>query len=304
MKLMKIILAGGSGLVGSRLIPLLMAEGHEVVVLTTKKTFAPKSYAQFHWNPLQKIFPQEAIVGTDVVVNLAGFSVANPWTPSNKSEMISSRIQTTDALVQAFHTSAHHVKLWIGASASGFYVHGNEARLETDPSSDDFLGKLTSAWEICNQRIGSHAERLVLMRLPVILAKEAGALQKMLPLYRMGLGAPVGQGNQMMSWVHVDDVAHFILYAIHNVNVQGIYNVSAPEEIDNRAFSKILAHTLKRPHILPAVPAWILKMMFGEMSKLVLQGRNLNSHKILATGFQFTYASLQSALSNLLQKKV
>jgi NAD dependent epimerase/dehydratase family enzyme len=114
----------------------------------------------------------------------------------------------------------------------------------------------------------------------------------------------VGNGNQMMSWVHVDDVAHFILYAIQHANVQGIYNVSAPEEIDNRAFSKILAHTLKRPHILPAVPAWILKMMFGEMSKLVLQGRNLNSHKILASGFQFTYTSLQSALSNLLQKKV
>jgi uncharacterized protein len=300
---MKIILAGGSGLVGSRLIPLLMAEGHEVVVLTTKKTFAPQSYAQYHWNPLQKIVPQEAIAGSDVVVNLAGFSVANPWTPSNKSEMISSRIQTTDALVQAFRTQTHHVKLWIGASASGYYEHGNESRVETDPSSDDFLGKLTSAWEICNQRIGSLAERVVLMRLPVILSKEGGALQKMLPLYRMGIGAPVGNGHQMMSWIHVDDVARFIVFALQQNHVNGIYNVVAPEETDNRGFSKMLAQTLKRPHILPAVPSWILKMMYGEMSKLVLQGRNLNSQKILASGFQFAYPTLQSTLSNLLRTK-
>lgn len=297
---MKIIVAGGTGLVGSHLIPMLMEKGHEIVVLTTQTKPAARPFRQQHWDPTKNTLSKEILSGTDVVINLAGFSIANRWTSENKQRMIDSRVQSTQTLVEAFDAADQSVGLWIGASASGYYVPGDSPRVETDGSADDFLGKLTAAWESCNTTIGRKAQRHLIMRIPVVLAKEDGALKQMLPLYRFGLGAPVGTGQQKMTWIHVDDLARFIVYAIETPSVSGVYNVSSPDVVTNKEFSAKLAKALHRPHFLPTVPAWALRMLYGEMATLVLQGRNLNNTKLRQSGFQLQYPQLELSLQHLL----
>lgn len=144
------------------------------------------------------------------------------------------------------------------------------------------------------------AQRHLLMRIPVVLAKEDGALKQMLPLYRLGLGAPVGTGEQKMTWIDVDDLARFIDFAIENPSISGIYNVASPEVLTNKAFSSQLAKALGRPHFLPTVPAWALRILYGEMATLVLQGRNLDTTKLRQTKFQLNYPTIEKSLKHLL----
>jgi uncharacterized protein len=297
---MKIVVAGGSGLVGSHLIPILMQKGHEVVVLTTQTKPSQQPYQQEYWDPSRAILSSEILMDTDVVINLAGYSIANRWTPENKQKMVDSRVQSTQTLVRGFLAIQKTIKLWIGASASGYYVPGDSPRSEKDSPATDFLGKLTATWENCNFAIGSLAKRQLIMRIPVVLAKEDGAIRQMLPLYRLGLGAPVGSGHQKMTWIHVDDLARFIDFTIDNSSINGIYNIGSSEIVTNKTFSSKLAKVLRRPHFLPCVPGWALHLLYGEMATLVLQSRNLNTDKFQQSGFQLLYPTIDESLNHLL----
>jgi len=297
---MKILIAGGSGLVGSHLVPMLMSKGHEVFILTTKKNFGAKPYHQLYWDPKKGHLPKEALKDTHVVINLAGYSIANRWTATNKQLMIDSRLDSTATLVRAFKEINQPVELWLGASASGFYEASNEPKKENDIAATDFLGHLTSNWEQANNEIGHLAKRKVILRIPVVLASEDGALKKMLPLYKNGLGAPVGNGRQSTTWIHVDDLARFIVFSIEEKHIDGTYNIGSTEVVSNKEFSEHLSKALGKPHFLPPVPAFVIKLLYGEMAALVLQGRHLNTDKFQSTGFQLRYPTLNQSLAHLL----
>jgi uncharacterized protein len=296
---MKIIVAGGSGLVGTKLLPQLHAQGHEIVLLTTQKKLQHPYCTVSYWDPRNGIIDSRLLVGADAVINLAGYTISAKWTDENKDKMVESRLESTATLVKAFADSNKNVGVWIGASASGYYVPGQDLRKENDAPAADFLGQLTSSWEKQNYKILPKADRVVLMRLSVILDKNGGALAKMAPIYRAGFGAPLGDGQQMMSWIHIDDVVSFICFALENRRVKDIYNLASPEVIPQKTFSKALAKALHRPHFLPPVPRFVIRLIFGEMAQLVLEGRHLCSDKIQQSGFRFKYAHIDSALAHL-----
>jgi uncharacterized protein len=300
---MKIIVAGGSGLVGSKLMPKLIAKGHEVINLTTNKSAVSRNGVnQSFWNPSEGLVSLVQFENADAVVNLAGFNVANRWTSANKKAMIESRLQSTNLLVKAIQSSTHGPKIFVSASAVGIYPSSLELQDESAKAATGFLADLTHQWEEASAPLSTSVRRVVL-RIGVVLDQKEGALAKMLPIYKLGMGSATGTGKQMMSWIHAEDLANAFLFALESNNMNGIYNATAPHPVSNKAFSVELAHQLGKPHFLPTVPGFALKLLFGEMATMLLNSQNISCTKLLQAGFKFQFENLQDALSNILPKK-
>lgn len=304
---MKIIISGGSGLVGSHLIPKLLQRGHSIVNLTTKRNSASSksnNFSESYWSPSEGKIDHTIFDGADAVINLAGFSVSNRWTDDNRKKMINSRIQSTDLLVKAIIDNEVPVKTFITASASGFYASSEKLLSEDENKGVGFLPDLTAEWEKASEMLTRHNVRRVALRIGVVLAKEDGALVKMLPFFKMGLGSAVGSGKQWMSWIHIDDLCNMFIYALDNNNLEGIYNAASPNPSTNKEFSAELAKALGKPFFLPAVPEFALKIAFGEMASMLLESRKLSSRKIENTGFKFTYPAIGAALKQILNTDI
>jgi uncharacterized protein (TIGR01777 family) len=296
---MKILISGGSGLVGSYLIKLLLDKGHEVINLSTRniESTTPR-LTHIQWNPEKHFIPENAFQGIDGVVNLAGFNVANRWTEANKALMTSSRMNSTHLLVEKIMRLEHKPKVFVSASAVGIYKSSLEMQSEVAEPAHGFLADLTSQWEEASATLESELRRCVL-RIGVVLDKHDGAVAKMIPFFKMGLGSATGSGLQYMSWIHLHDLASMFVYALENNHVKGIYNATAPVPATNHAFSKCLAETMHKPFFLPAVPGFALKLLFGEMATMLLNSQRISSKKIEDAGFVFRYRELKPALSQL-----
>lgn len=299
-KTMNIVLAGGSGFIGRHLARLLVGAGHGVTVLTRGgKPDAPgtKSVA---WSGDSTGAWERAIDGCDAVVNLSGAGVADwLWTRAYRERLVSSRLRSTRALIDAMARAAVKPKVFVNASAVGFYGDRGEEMLdEGAPQGRGFLADLCRSWEEEASRAESLGVRTVIARIGVVLGRDGGALPKMLPAFRLVLGGRLGSGRQWMPWIHVADAAGMIAAAIDDAAYRGVMNVVAPEAARNADFTRALGAALGRPTPFP-VPAPILRIGLGEMSTILLAGQRVKPGAALAKGYRFRFPEIGSALRDL-----
>lgn len=292
-----ILITGGTGLVGQAVREQLTLEGHHVAVLTRH----PDRFLgeAFHWDPDRGFLDVSSLDFADVVIHLAGENISSGrWTRTRKQKILDSRVNTSRMLMEGFQRSKKKPELFIAASAVGYYgaVTKEHTFRETDPPGDDFLARTTVAWEQASGAIEQLGIRTVILRLGVVFSPDGGALQKMMRPVRWGLGAPLGHGRQMVPWIAVEDVAGMVSFFINTPEISGIYNAVAPEVVTNRSLMQLLAKHLGKPFFLPAVPAFLLRLMFGEMSIVLLEGSPVSAEKIIHAGYPFRFPTLNGWL--------
>jgi uncharacterized protein (TIGR01777 family) len=299
----KVLITGASGLVGSRLTELLLSKKMEVVhVGRTKRN---GSVPSFTWDVDKQQMDAKALAGVDTIVHLAGAGVADKrWTPTRKKEILDSRVQSTRLLFQILKEEKHYVKNIVSASAIGYYGFGLSDQLFTEerPPATDFLASVTTEWEKEVDAIRELEIRVVKIRIGIVLSNKGGALKEMARPIQFGVGAPLGTGQQVMSWIHIDDLCEMFCKAIQDRSLAGAYNGVAPNPVTNAELTKAIASILKKPLWLPNVPPFVLRLLVGEMADIVVNGSKVSAEKILATRFKFQYSQIDDALRNLLSK--
>lgn len=301
-----ILISGGTGLVGEALVDKLLAKGYQVGVLSRSKRNDAKGLRYFTWDIKQEKVDHEAIAFADIVVHLAGAGIADGrWSASRKKEILQSRTESTRVLFEAFKKADKQPELFLGASAIGNYGAdtGTAWQFESSGPGNDFLAEVVSKWEKSSEAFEKWGSRVVKLRIGVVLSTKGGALAKLAAPIKLGAGAPLGSGKQYMSWIHIDDLADMFVFAIENQNLQGIFNAVSPEPVSNAALTKIAAEILKKPLFLPKVPAFALKLAFGEMAAVVLGGNKVSAEKIMNAGFTYRYPQAAPALKDLFDKE-
>lgn len=299
---MKILISGASGLVGTHLIPTLEAKGHEIFKLVRK---TPKSSDEIQWDA-EKGFgetEQAKLENFDAVVHLAGDNVASEnWSDEKKRRIKDSRVVGTRVLVDALRKTRNPPKIFVSASAVGFYGDRQDEILTEDsrPGSG-FLTDVCTAWEDEIKKAEEFAQRVVFLRIGVVLAKDGGALEKMVTPFKFGVGGAVGSGKQWMSWIALDDLIKIIHFALENENLSGAVNAVAPNPATNEEFTKTLGKVLHRPTVF-SVPEFAIKLLFGEMGEtLLLKGARVLPKKLEASGFKFEFTNLEEAMKSVLE---
>jgi uncharacterized protein len=298
---MNITVTGATGFVGARLTHALLDAGHAVHALARKRPPNLPASARFsEWRSMDEEPPPESLTGADAVIHLAGEPVAQRWTPEAKQRIYSSRVDGTRHLVNALSTQSRRPGVLINASAIGIYgSRGDEILTERSTAGDDFLASLVTDWEKAAVLAEALGIRVARLRLGVVLGKDGGALQKMLPPFRLGLGGRLSSGRQWTSWIHIDDVINLILFILANAGVHGAINATAPEPVSNAEFTKELAGAIHRPAIF-SVPKLALGILFGEMAGMVLASQRVIPEAAKGAGFEFQYPKLGPALRRLL----
>ncbi len=300
---MKIVIAGGTGLVGRKMVDKLIADGHTVFVLSrSEEKIISSNLTYLKWDPEKWQIPVAEIDGCDAIINLAGANINDQkWDASFKRIIVDSRIFSTRCLVKACEKMAKRPKTFISASAVGFFGDaGEKSCVEDSPKGTGFLPDLCESWEREASRAQDLGIRTVIARLGVVLSKDGGALAQMLPIFRWGLGGTLGNGKQFMSWIHIDDVVKALDWFLNRDKISGTFNVTAPSPVSNKEFTKTLGDVLKRPTFM-FVPKFALKKKLGEMSQVVLSGQKVLPQKCMRFGFQFSYPNLHSALMQILK---
>ena len=309
---MRILMLGCTGFIGKSLIPRLISEGHELCLISRKNIDQLKINSSFEkiaflklnlaqersWNDINLL---NQLKSCEVIINLSGEPITEKrWSEEQKLEIENSRVNTTSYLMNSLKKNAINPKVIINASAIGFYGTSLDNIFdETSPSGEDFLAKLCKKWEeAASQK--PFFTRLVILRIGIVLGVNGGALGKMLPIFKVGLGGPIGDGNQWMSWIHIDDLCDIIVSGIKDKKYSGVINAVSPKPVKMKEFSSILAKSLKRPNLLP-VPAASLKLILGDSAKLLLEGQNIKSIK-LNKFFKFKYPLLEEAIFSLTKK--
>ena len=309
---MRILLLGCTGFIGKNLIPKLISEGHELCLISRKNINQLKISSSFDniaflklnlakeksWNDINLLNQLKICEG---IINLSGEPITDKrWSEEQKLEIENSRINITSYLMKNLKKNKINPKVIINASAIGFYGTSlNKIFDETSPGGEDFLANLCKKWEKAAYQ-KPFFTRIVILRIGIVLGLNGGALGKMLPIFKVGLGGPIGDGNQWMSWIHIDDLCKIILNGIKDKKYSGIINAVSPQPVKMKEFSSILAKCLKRPNLLP-VPGATLKLILGDGAKLLLEGQNIKSIK-LNSFFKFKYPLLQEAISSLTKK--
>ncbi len=298
----KILITGGTGLVGSQLTELLLSKGY--VVAHIGRSSRAGRLPSFVWDVEKGKFDLQALQGVDTIIHLAGAGVADTrWTEKRKKEILDSRIQSTALLFKILNEGNHSVKTFISASAIGYYGFGmgEEILSEESKPGTDFLAQVTKEWEQAVDKISSLDIRIVKIRIGIVLSEKGGALVEMAKPIRLGVGAVLGTGNQYMSWIHIEDLVELFAKAVLDSRMVGAYN-GVTDWITNNNFTKLVAKTLRRPLLLPAIPAFVMKIIVGEMAVLILNGSKVSPSKIKQLGFEFKFDSLENALEDLLNK--
>jgi uncharacterized protein len=294
---MKILVTGATGFVGKILLPLLAEKGHEIIALTRDVKSAqvrlPVVCKIIEWSPEKTLTHLEDDI--DIVINLCGENVAGGrWTSKRKQAIYNSRIITTRNLIEYFRKNPHPIKTWISASAIGVYE--NPIILdESAPSGQGFLAEVCKDWEKETFKARDLNIRTIAFRIGIVLGFDGGAMEKMLPVFKLGLGGSISNGNQWMSWIHVRDLAGLIVEAIGNPSFEGPVNAVSPNPVTNREFTSTLAGILKRPAFFP-VPGWVLKLLLGEMSQLLINSQKVSSELAKNLGYKFIYPKFKNAL--------
>lgn len=290
---MRVLISGASGLVGTELQKQLVELGHTPVVLVRGKATQAN---QVHWNPAAGELDHTVLDTIDAVVNMAGATTGKlPWTKKYKTELIQSRIDSTKTLVQAMVKATNKPKVFVSGSASGFYGDsGNTMLTETAPRGEGFLADLAVAWEREAMK-APNGIRVILARTTMVLSRKKGALGRLLPILRAGVGGKLGNGKQWWAWISLPDEARAIIHLINTPSATGPYNLTAPEPATCKELVQELGKALKRPTLIP-VPAFALKLVFWEgAQELLLCSQKMSADRLLSTGFVFTHPTLKSA---------
>jgi uncharacterized protein (TIGR01777 family) len=301
----RVTVTGATGMLGSRLVRALRERGDEVTVLSRSPGRAREAFGddvEAHaWDPSAGPAPAEALAGRDAVVHLSGENVAQRWTDASQRRILESREQGTRGLVAGLRAAEPRPAALVSSSAVGYYgPHGEEEVPEDTPPGGDFLARVCIAWEreaLAAEELGM---RVVRVRTGVVLDKDGGALGKMLPFFKAGVGGPVAGGRQMMPWVHADDVAGIYLRAVDDAAWSGPVNAAAPRPVSNKAFATALGRALHRPAIAP-VPAFAIQLLYGDMSEIVTKGQNAVPRRTLELGYRFEHPDLDEALRSALR---
>ena len=299
---MKILMSGVTGLIGRSLSEKLQAEGHSIIGLSRSPEKAGKLpvEAMLRWEPEAGLPPAEAFDGVEAVIHLAGEPVAEArWTAERKQRIRNSRVISTRNLVDAMRSLPKKPRVFVAGSAVGIYGdRGDEVLDENAKPGTDFLANVCVEWEAEAHRARELGIRTIEVRTGVVLAKEGGALAKMLPPFKLGVAGPLGNGKQYFPWIHLDDIVGLIELALKNDSLNGPLNGSAPEVVTNREFTRQLADALRRIAIIP-VPEFALRLLYGEMAGVLLASQRVIPKVALDANYQFVYPDLASALKNL-----
>ncbi len=297
-----VLVAGGSGFIGSRLVEMLQAEGHRVRLLTR----TPRAEHHFGWDPAAGRIADEAVQGADVVINLAGAGIADRrWTPERKKLIVSSRVDSARVLGQAFRRLQYLPQVYLAASAIGYYGNSGERLMtENDPPADQgFLSTSTVAWEQATETLAAMGIRTVTLRIGIVLEQSGGALREIIRPLRWGIGAYFGNGQAWYSWIHRDDVCRMFLWAMDTTRAEGIYNAAAPNPVRNRELVRATARAMGRRALLMPAPVLALRMLLGEMADVVLHSTRVSADKIRQEGFSFQFPTLEEALADIFRSK-
>lgn len=297
---MRVLISGASGLVGSEVARQLNASGHEAIKLVRRKAAAAD---EVEWNPALGQIPGDLMDSIDAVVNMAGATTGKiPWTKKYKQEIVNSRIDSTRTLVKAMAAAKTPPKVFVSGSASGFYGDcGNQLLSETAPKGTGFLSDLANRWEQ-EALQAPKGVRVVLARTTMVMSKQLGALGRLLPLIKLGVGGPLGSGKQWWAWISQVDEAAAIIHLINTPTASGPFNLTAPQPATCQDIVVALAKQLGRPAIVP-VPEFALKLFIGEAAtELLLCSQNMSADKLLATGFKFSHAKLDEAAAWVVSK--
>jgi uncharacterized protein (TIGR01777 family) len=302
-----VLITGGTGMVGQSLTDVLVENGYEVIILTR----TPKKSSRLHvsfakWDIDQNYIDPKALEVANIIVHLAGESVATKrWTAKRKQEILDSRVKSGFFISNALKTMQHQVHTFIGASAIGWYGPDNESSKidgfkEEDPVDDSFLGNTCKQWEDSVKIISTLGIRLVTLRIGIVLNKRGGALLEFIKPARLGIAAILGDGKQIVSWIHQQDLNAIVLFAITNKQIEGVYNAVSPEPISNKALTLYIAKHYHSWYVSINVPTLVLNILLGEMSIEVLKSANVSSKKLENAQFSFQFPTISSALKQLL----
>ncbi|EGR0669760.1 TIGR01777 family protein [Vibrio vulnificus] len=301
---MNILLTGGTGFIGSELLKALSS--HHVVLLTRDRHLAKQKLQFTDLGNIRYITDLSAFRDFndfDAVINLAGEPIADKrWTQNQKQKICDSRWQITEQIVALIHASAKPPGVFISGSAVGYYGDQQDHPFDEclHVHSAGFTHTVCAHWEQIAKRAQSESTRVCLLRTGVVLGLNGGALKKMLPPYRFGLGGPLGNGKQYLPWIHLQDMVRAIVYLLETPHAQGVYNLCAPHPVSNREFSQTLAKTLKRPHLF-STPKWLMSLLMGESSCLLFDSIRAKPKRLTEIGFTFLFSRVEPALKNILK---
>lgn len=305
-----VLLTGGTGMIGTHLQKLLADNNYNVIVLVrddAKEKSSNNKIMYAKWNIEKGEIDKDAIAKADYIIHLAGANVAEKrWTNKRKKEIIDSRTKSGELLVRSLIEIPNKVKAVVSASAIGWYgADTNESKQkgfrEDAPPANDFLGKTCKLWEASIQPVSTLYKRLCIFRFGIVLSKKGGALDEFKKPLKFGVAAILGNGKQIISWIHIDDLCKLLLFAIEHDNISGIYNAVAPQTVTNKEFTLTLAMLMRGKFYIPVhVPPFVLKIMLGEMSIEVLKSATVNDEKIQNQYFEFNYPTIKHAIKNLI----
>lgn len=293
-----ILITGGTGLIGSEIRKLLEEKSYNTAILTRNKQQTGKN--SFYWNYDEGVVDKAAIEFADVIIHLTGENIsARRWSDKQKKKIVDSRIGYTRLLCDAVKNSVKRPEKIISASAIGYYgaITSDKIFSENDSPGDDYISEVVKAWEEELKKFGELGIAHNILRIGVVMSPKGGALAKMITPVRYYAGSPIGSGRQFMPWIAISDLARMFLYLIESDISGEIFNAVAPQHITNGELTKKLAKAMRRPMILPPVPAWALRLLFGEMSVIMTTGSRVSSQKIRDIGFEYEYKDIESVFS-------
>jgi uncharacterized protein len=295
------LIAGGTGLIGTRMQSIFREAGYEVRVLTRK----PTQPGQFAWDPARGTLDDQALEGVQVLINLAGEGIADGcWTEARKQRLIESRTQSTGTLHAALQRTGQRPSVFVSASAVGIYGNTGETLVteDTPPVSADFMVQCCQLWEQAADTVGALGIRTVKLRIGVVLAREGGALREFERPIRLGVGGYFGNGQAWYPWVHRDDVCRMFLWAAENQKAHGVFNAVAPHPLRNLPLTRAIAQAMSRWAIFVPAPEFVIRLAFGEMAAVILNSNRVSTQKIVDAGFAFQFPTAPEALVNIYKK--
>lgn len=297
-----VLITGASGAIARELSKKIEKE-YTVRFLTRKK----KAENEFEWNLENNTINEQAFENISHIIHLAGANISEKrWTEDRKKELISSRVNSAKLILNTLKKKNIKLKSFISASGINFYGTKTTDKIftENDAPGNDFLSEVVVVWEKAADEFKEQniAERVVKIRTAVVLSKNEGALAKMMTPIKFGVGSPIGSGKQYMPWIHIDDICSMYEFTLKNPETEGSYNASSPQHTTNENLTKLIAKVLNKPLLMPNVPSFILKLIFGELADALLEGSRASSEKIIKAGFEFQFPDLQMALEDLLKK--